>query len=35
MTDLAAFEDPNFNPKRWVNEACAARTGDEPLERWA
>lgn len=28
------FADPNFDPKRYINEACASRTGEEPVERW-
>lgn len=35
MTDLSAFGDAGFNPKQYINAACAARTGDEPLERCA
>ncbi|GAB4818119.1 hypothetical protein N2152v2_005165 [Parachlorella kessleri] len=34
MADLAAFGDPKFDPKAFINKACAERTGDEPIERF-
>jgi hypothetical protein len=33
MTDLGAFSDAAFDPKQFINQACKAQTGDEPLER--
>jgi len=33
MGDLAALSDPKFDPKAFINKACADRTGDEPIER--
>lgn len=33
MTDLSAFSDAGFDPKQFINQACAAKTSDEPLER--
>jgi len=33
MTDLNAFSDEAFDLKKYINAACAGKTGDEPLER--
>jgi hypothetical protein len=27
MTDLAAFAEEGFDPKAWINEACAGKSG--------
>ncbi|WIA41403.1 hypothetical protein OEZ86_004988 [Tetradesmus obliquus] len=34
MTDLAAFAEEGFDPKAWINEACAGKPPTEPLERF-
>lgn len=34
MTDLSVFAEPAFDPKAWINAACAGRAADEPLERF-
>lgn len=31
--DLSSFSSPDFDPKRFINDACANRAGDEPIER--
>ena len=35
MADLSAFADAGFDPKAFINQACADKTGEEPLERCA
>lgn len=35
MADLSAFADAGFDPKAYINQACAGKTGEEPLERCA
>ncbi|KAK9143070.1 hypothetical protein Syun_012470 [Stephania yunnanensis] len=32
MTDLAAFADPNFNAKKWMNAACQSRHPQDSIE---
>jgi hypothetical protein len=34
MTDLSVFAEPGFDPKAWINTACAGKPQDEPLERF-
>jgi hypothetical protein len=34
MKDLSVFSDSGFDPKAWINAACAGRQQDEPLERF-
>ncbi|KAI3425696.1 hypothetical protein D9Q98_007673 [Chlorella vulgaris] len=34
MTDISAFGDEAFDAKAFINQACTAKTGDEPLERF-
>lgn len=31
MTDLAAFAEEGFDPKAWINEACA---GESETHSW-
>lgn len=34
MTDLSAFSETSFDPKAWINDACAHRSGEESLDRF-
>eukprot|EP00197_Chlamydomonas_leiostraca_P010789 CAMPEP_0202876086 /NCGR_PEP_ID=MMETSP1391-20130828/28472_1 /ASSEMBLY_ACC=CAM_ASM_000867 /TAXON_ID=1034604 /ORGANISM="Chlamydomonas leiostraca, Strain SAG 11-49" /LENGTH=541 /DNA_ID=CAMNT_0049557873 /DNA_START=46 /DNA_END=1668 /DNA_ORIENTATION=+ len=34
MADLNVFAESTFDPKAWINDACAHRTGEEPLDRF-
>ncbi|PWA56098.1 Conserved oligomeric Golgi complex subunit 7 [Artemisia annua] len=33
MIDLGSFSDENFNPKKWINSACASRHPHDPLDK--
>jgi len=34
MADISSFADEGFDPKAWVNAACASKPAEEPLERF-
>ena len=34
LVELGAFSDESFDPKAWVNRACAGRSPEEPTEKF-
>lgn len=34
IIDLSAFSGEKFDPKKWINDACATRPEDEPVDKY-